>query len=94
MPSYDFLADLGEFPSYYAKFTRNQLYGAVAGLDIGEEADRYADRRGLFVLNSSGVGLVQIMNDPNSNLATYVKLLARQRIVRLSPLLFAIVTNQ
>ena len=59
----DFLADLAEFPTYYAKFVRDQLYGAVAGLDIVEEADRYAYRRGLFVLNVSGTGMVQLMND-------------------------------
>ena len=60
----DFLADLAECPTYYAKFTRNQWFGAVAGLDIVEEADRYAYRRGLYILNLSGAGLVQIMNDP------------------------------
>ncbi|MFN8494148.1 MAG: hypothetical protein U0350_41500 [Caldilineaceae bacterium] len=60
----DFLADLAEFPVYYAKFQRNKLYSAVAGLDIVEQADRYAYRRGLYVLNVSGTGMVQILNDP------------------------------
>ncbi len=34
-----------------------------ARLDIVEEAGRYAYRRGLFVLNVSGAGMVQLMND-------------------------------
>lgn len=63
----DFLADLGEFHHFYPKFARNRLYGAVAGLDIVEEADRYAYRRGLFVLQVSGEETVQMLNDEKFN---------------------------
>ena len=59
----DFLTDLAEFHHFYPKFARDRLYGAVAGLDIVEEADRYAYRRGLFVLQVSGEETVQLLND-------------------------------
>jgi hypothetical protein len=59
----DFLADLAEFHHFYPKFARDRLFGAVAGLDIVEEADRYAYRRGLFVLQVSGEETVQMLND-------------------------------
>jgi hypothetical protein len=39
-----------------------QLYGAVAGIGIESDADRYAYRQGLFVLAQSGDGVV-ILND-------------------------------
>lgn len=59
----EFLDDLAEFHHFYPKFARERLFGAVAGLDIVEEADRYAYRRGLFVLQVSGEQTVQILND-------------------------------
>jgi len=39
------------------------VYGGVAGMDIVEEADKYAYRRGLFVLGMTGEGIARIMND-------------------------------
>ena len=39
------------------------VYGGVAGMDTVEEADKYAYRRGLFVLGMAGEGVVRIMND-------------------------------
>jgi hypothetical protein len=39
-----------------------QLYGAVAGIGIESGADRYAYRRGLFVMAQSGDS-VTLLND-------------------------------
>jgi len=59
----DFLDDLDQFPHYFPRYDGYAIYGAVAGLDIVEEADRYAYKRGLYVLRVSGEGLVTIGND-------------------------------
>ena len=48
------------FPEYAQK----QLYGAVAGIEIEEGADRYAYRQGLFVLAQAGE-TVSILNNPD-----------------------------
>jgi len=58
----DFLDDLDHFLDYFPRYKDYHIYGAVAGLDIAEEADRYAYKRGLFVLSVSGDGLVTILN--------------------------------
>lgn len=60
----DFLADLGRFVDFFPRFGGYRVYGGVAGLEIVEDADRYAYRQGLFVLSVVGEGLVQIKNDP------------------------------
>ncbi|MGK7957213.1 MAG: DUF3782 domain-containing protein, partial [Crocosphaera sp.] len=41
-------------------------YGAVAGIEIEEGADKYAYRQGLFVLAQSGE-TVNILNDEQFN---------------------------
>jgi hypothetical protein len=61
----DFLADLSQFLEFFPKYQGYQVYGAVAALEIIEEADRYAYRQGLFVLGVMGDGLAQIKNDAN-----------------------------
>ena len=40
------------------------LYGAVAGMIIENQADRYAYKNGLYVLRQKG-NLVEIVNDEN-----------------------------
>jgi len=59
----DFVADLAEFQTFFPRYQDYRVYGAVAGLDIVEDADRYAYRQGLFVLKVVGDGIVQIQND-------------------------------
>ena len=59
----EFLDDLAEFLHFFPKYAGRRIYGAVAGLNIEENADRYAYRRGLFVLGVTGEGMVQIIND-------------------------------
>jgi hypothetical protein len=41
------------------------IYGAVAGIHIDEDADKFAYRQGLFVLTGSGEGLISMLNPPD-----------------------------
>jgi hypothetical protein len=57
-----FIADLERFSVFFPEYAGMQLYGAVAGIGIESDADRYAYRQGLFVLAQSGDSVV-ILND-------------------------------
>ena len=59
----DFVEKLGQFLAYFPRYRGYRVYGAVAGLRIEEEADKYAYRQGLFVLTATGEGIAQIEND-------------------------------
>jgi hypothetical protein len=61
----DFLADMSQFLDFFPRYRDYRVYAGVAGLDIVEDADRYAYRQGLFVLGVVGEGVVQIKNDLN-----------------------------
>lgn len=61
----DFLVDLDEFLDFFPRYRTYRVYAGVAGMDIVEDADRYAYRQGLFVLGMVGDGVVQIKNDAN-----------------------------
>ena len=58
-----FAKKLDEFLTFFPRYRGCRVYGGVAGMDIVEEADKYAYRRGLFVLGMAGEGVVRIMND-------------------------------
>lgn len=58
-----FIEKLSRFFEFFPKYKGMKLYGAVAGIRIEESADRYAYRKGLFVLTLSGEGMVVILND-------------------------------
>ncbi len=58
----DFSRRLQRFRRCFPRFARCRVYGAVAGIEIAEGADRYAYRRGLFVIRQSGDS-VAIAND-------------------------------
>jgi hypothetical protein len=58
----DFMADLGKFRQFFPEHSEKILYGAVAGMGIEEQSDRYAYRQGLFVLAQSGDS-IKILND-------------------------------
>jgi hypothetical protein len=53
--------DLGQFRQFFPEYSQKQLYGAVAGIEIEEGADKYAYRQGLFVLAQAGEA-VAILN--------------------------------
>jgi hypothetical protein len=54
---------LQRFFECFPDFREKRLYGAVAGLTIEEEADKYAYRQGLYVLTLIGDNLVKVLND-------------------------------
>ncbi|MEB3192474.1 MAG: DUF3782 domain-containing protein [Snowella sp.] len=57
-------SDLNKFRQFFPEYSHKQLYGAVAGIEIEEGADRYAYRQGLFVLAQAGE-TVSILNSPD-----------------------------
>ncbi|MEB3311240.1 MAG: DUF3782 domain-containing protein [Snowella sp.] len=57
----DLMDDLQQFRQMFPEYAQKQLYGAVAGIEIEEGADRYAYRQGLFVLAQAGEA-VSILN--------------------------------
>jgi hypothetical protein len=59
----DFLERIESFLEFFPKYREYRIYGAMAGVNIEGEADRFAYRQGLFVLGLAGDGLVKIMND-------------------------------
>lgn len=59
----DHLDDLKEFTTFFPRYKGVKLYGAVAGVNIEEASDKFAYRQGLFVLTSSGEGMIKMLND-------------------------------
>jgi len=53
---------LERFFKCFPKFSGMKLYGAVAGLSFAEESDRYAYKRGMYVLTLIGDTLVRVIN--------------------------------
>jgi hypothetical protein len=60
----EFLEDLKLFRKVFPNFAKHTLYGAVAALEYMEECERFAARKGLFVLKSAS-GLMEIANPLN-----------------------------
>ena len=58
----ELIEDLTEFRTFFPEYSQKQLYGAVAGIEIEEGADKYAYRQGLFVLAQAGE-TVSILNN-------------------------------
>ena len=56
------IEDLRRLREFFPRFKEQKLIGAVAGIVIEEEADKYAYRRGLFVITQTGE-MVKILND-------------------------------
>lgn len=59
----EFIQDLTQFRQFFPEYGNKQLYGAVAGIEIEEGADKYAYRQGLFVLAQSGESVAILNND-------------------------------
>ena len=59
----EFVDDLGQLLDFFPRYRGYEIYGAVAGLEIVEETDRYAYHQGLFVLGVVGEGIIRIKND-------------------------------
>ena len=59
----DFLDDLKEFPTFFPRYKDLHTYGAIVGIRIEEEADKFTYRNGLFVLTVGGEGMLKMLND-------------------------------
>jgi len=57
------LQDLGEFKYFFPQYKGYKVYGAIAALRYYGESEKYAIRKGLFVLKSSGENLIRIENE-------------------------------
>lgn len=58
----DFIEKLIKFKEAFIHYKNHQVYGAVAGIEINKNVDRYAYKKGLFVIKPSG-DTVTIIND-------------------------------
>ncbi len=58
----EFLEKLSRFKQSFPHYQTYRVYGAVAGIEINEGVDRYAIRKGLFVIEPAG-DTVAIRND-------------------------------
>ena len=56
------IEDLSEFRKFFPDLSDRKLVGAVAGIVIEEEADKYAYRKGLFVITQAGEN-IKVLND-------------------------------
>jgi hypothetical protein len=58
----DHIERLGRFREFFPEYADKRVLGAVAGIVIEEQADRFAYREGLFVIGQAGE-TVRILND-------------------------------
>ena len=56
------LKDLQEFKYFFPQYKNYKVYGAIAAIRHPSQTDKYAMKNGLFVIKSSGEGLVKIQN--------------------------------
>jgi len=56
------IESLGKFKTFFPEYANRKIIGAVAGIVIDESADRFAYKRGLFVIAQSG-DTAKILND-------------------------------
>ncbi len=66
----EFLEKLKNFKTAFPHYKDYQAYGAVAGIEINKGIDRYAYKKGLFVIKPSGDS-VAIANDANFQPTTW-----------------------
>ena len=56
------LIKLARFKAFFPRYANCQIYGAVAGIVVGAQADKFAMNQGLFVIEQSGE-TVKLAND-------------------------------
>jgi len=59
----NFLKKLKEFYVFYPHYRNFKLYGAMVGIRMEQEAEKYAYRKGLFVFQVGGKGMLKMLND-------------------------------
>jgi hypothetical protein len=58
----ELLDKLPNFTTAFSEFRNYRIYGAVAGIEVDQGVDRYAYKKGLFVIKPSG-DTIMIVND-------------------------------
>ncbi|MEO5339850.1 MAG: hypothetical protein H7837_04935 [Magnetococcus sp. MYC-9] len=58
----DHLERIAQFKTFFPRYANCRVYGAVAGIVVESEADRFAMKQGLFVIEQSGE-TVRLAND-------------------------------
>ncbi len=58
------LVKLSSFKPFFPRYENCRIYGAVAGMVVASEADRFAMSQGLFVIAQTGES-VRLANDPD-----------------------------
>ncbi len=61
----EFLEKMKRIKEYLPEHRDKTVYGAVAAIKYDENSDKYAYRKGLFVIKNSGEGLLKIANNKN-----------------------------
>ncbi len=59
----EFVEKLAKFKTFFPLYKNYKVLGAVAALKYDGQSDKFAYRLGLFVLRSTGEGIVKILND-------------------------------
>jgi hypothetical protein len=77
----DFLDELKEFPMFFPRYKGSYTYGAIVGIRIEEEADKFAYRNGLFVLTVGGAGMLKMLNDEKFRPIDFSRMKAQQGAV-------------
>ena len=49
-----FIQTLEVFKTVFTEYAHHQLYGAMAGIEIDGDVDKYAENQGLFIIQQSG----------------------------------------
>jgi len=57
------LLDLQEFRQFFPQYKHYKVYGAMAALRYYAACDEYAERKGLFVIKSTGENLIRMQNE-------------------------------
>lgn len=58
-----FIEKMSRIKEYFPHYEDKNVYGAVAGIRYSENSDKYAYRKGLFVIKNSGEGMLTIANN-------------------------------
>jgi len=59
----DFIQKIKAFHNFFYNYRRFKLYGAMIGIRMEQEVDKYAYRKGLFVLQVGDKGRLIMLND-------------------------------
>lgn len=67
----DFLEKMKDFPLFFRRYAKLNIYGALAALRTEQESGRFAEKQGLFVIKIGGEGMAEILNSKDFRPATF-----------------------